>query len=197
MAYQPMTMSNAKPKEEREENDFYATHPSATKTFLNEFNKHFNPPQIFWENACGNGHIGKVLEDTFPLAKIHNTDIIQRQFPCKQLDFLTATKADRPKEFTYIITNPPFKLAEQFVWKAMDLLNDGEVCAYLLRIQFYESKSRKELFEKFPPKFIFAHSERQQLSKNGDFDKYTTGTQFFAWFVWEKGYKDDTIIKRI
>ena len=91
-----------------------------------------------------NKSLKKVLKKTFEHTKIYNTDIIQREFPCEQLDFLKATKVDRPKEFTYIITNPPFKLAEQFVWKAMDLLNDGEVCAYLLRIQFFIKKRKYE-----------------------------------------------------
>ena len=32
-------------------------------------------------------------------------------------------------------------------------------------------------------------------AKNGDFSQYTGKAMSFAWFIWEKGYKGDTILK--
>lgn len=69
-----------------------------------------------------------------------------------------------------------------------------------LKLTFLEGKARKKLFEKYPPKVVYVSSSRLQCAKNGDFETYkkSGGTAIaFAWFVWEKGYKGDTIIKWI
>ena len=34
-------------------------------------------------------------------------------------------------------------------------------------------------------------------SRNGDFDKYKSSAVAYAWFVWQKGYKGDTVIRWI
>jgi len=34
-------------------------------------------------------------------------------------------------------------------------------------------------------------------AKNGDFEKYTSSAVAYAWFVFEKGYKGDTIVRWI
>ena len=65
----------------------------------------------------------------------------------------------------------------------------------LLKIQFLETKKRRELFNKYPPKYIYVFSERIECGKNGIF---TGGSAIcFAWYVWEKDFKGDTIIKWI
>jgi len=96
-----------------------------------------------------------------------------------------------------ILTNPPFILAEQFVEKAMSLLEKGNRLYLFLKIQFLESKARKILFEKYPPKYIYINSERQHTARNGDFEKYTLGTLCFCWFVWEKGFTGEPTIRWI
>ena len=51
-----------------------------------------------------------------------------------------------------ILTNPPFKLAEQFVEKSFELINEGNYAIFFLKVQFLESKRRKQMFEKYPLK---------------------------------------------
>ena len=61
-----------------------------------------------------------------------------------------------------------------------------------------EGKSRRKLFEKYPPKTIWVSSSRIMCAKNGDFDEMIAGggsAVAYAWYVWEKGYKGDTILK--
>ena len=36
-----------------------------------------------------------------------------------------------------------------------------------------------------------------EAAKNGDFDKYPTSAVAYGWFVWEKGYKGDPVVKWI
>ena len=96
-----------------------------------------------------------------------------------------------------ILTNPPFKLAEEFVEKGMSLLQENKRLILFLKIQFLEGQKRRELFKKYPPKYVYVHSERQQCARDGEFEKYTATTQFYAWYVWEKGFSGETIIKWI
>lgn len=66
-----------------------------------------------------------------------------------------------------------------------------------LKILFLESQSRKELFTKYPPKVIYVSSSRINCAKNGDFEMYNSGAIAYAWYVWVKGYKGETVIKWI
>ena len=175
-------------KEDREKYDYYATEPKATEELL----KLENFSHYIWEPAAGEGHIAEVL-------KSHNydvvtNDIIERNYPLDgEMDFFNVTKENMsntvPRD---IITNPPYKYAKEFVEHALDISMNGTKVAMFLKIQFLASKSRGELFEKYPPKTIWVSRSRLQCAKNGDFDTYKKGTSTaiaYAWFVWVKGFK--------
>lgn len=67
-----------------------------------------------------------------------------------------------------------------------------------LKIQFLEGKSRRELFKKYPPKTVYVSSARLRCAMNGDFEKYAKSTTVcYCWYVWQKGYTGDTVIKWI
>ena len=53
--------------------------------------------------------------------------------------------------FDWIITNPPFALAEEFIRKAASL---GKPFAFLVKSQFWHAKRRLSLFDEFPPSYI-------------------------------------------
>lgn len=174
-------------KEIREENDYYATEPKAVKLLLDEETFDTN----IWECACGELHISNVLNEYG--YNVRNSDLIKRVENIEQLDFLQSTK----KWHGDIITNPPYKYAQEFVEKSIDLIEDGNKVAMLLRLQFLEGKKRKELFKKYPPKYVYVFSGRINCSKNGDFKTYKSSALSYAWFVWEKGYKGETTIRWI
>lgn len=177
---------------EREENDYYATEPRATELLL-EVEK-FSPD--IWECACGSGEISKVLEDNG--YNVKSTDIVYRGFGEEQsIDFLNS------KENTYdgdIITNPPFKYALEFCQKALSIISNGHKVAMFLKLQFLEGKKRKSFFLDNPPKTIYVSSSRLLCAKNADFQRMRDGggsAVAYAWYVWEKGYKGNTVIKWI
>ena len=96
-----------------------------------------------------------------------------------------------------IITNPPYRYAKEFVEHALDIVGDGRKVAMFLKLTFLESKSRRALFEKYPPKRIWVFSERVQCAKNGDFETYKQGVGTavaYAWYIWEKGYRGETTV---
>ena len=94
-----------------------------------------------------------------------------------------------------IITNPPYRYAKEFVEKAMSIIPKGHKVAMFLKLTFLEGKARKEMFRVIPPKIVYVSSSRLKCAMNGDFENMTGGTLTFCWYIWEKGYKGDTIIK--
>ena len=72
-----------------------------------------------------------------------------------------------------ILTNPPYKYAKEFVEKALKIQSEGYYTIMFLKIQFLEGQARKELFKKYPPKYVYVNSARQLCAMNGEFEKYT------------------------
>ena len=67
-----------------------------------------------------------------------------------------------------------------------------------LTLKYLEGKKRKELFEKYPPKIVYVSSSRILCAKNADFTgmREAGGSAVaYCWYVWEKGYKGETLIK--
>lgn len=95
-----------------------------------------------------------------------------------------------------IITNPPYKYGIEFVDKRLELIKDGNRVAMFLKLQFLEGKKRRAFFEKNPPKIIYVSTSRLVCALGGDFESYKhSNAVTYAWFIWEKGYKGDPIIK--
>ena len=183
-------------KNERQEHDYYATHPQAVRDFLVAISKdRVELSKDIWECACGGGHMAEVLiEQGYD---VYATDLVDRGYGAEFVNFLDLY------DYGYydgdIVTNPPYKYAKEFVEQAIRYIPEGNKVCMLLKIQFLEGKARKKLFEKYPPKYIYVYSERQQCALNGDFEKYKKGgkTQAYIWIIWEKGYKGETVTRWI
>lgn len=173
--------------EEREKNDYYATHPKAAKLLL-EVEPELNS---IWECACGEGHLAKVFDEAGKLGKA--TDLINRGYGTVE-DFL---KLIEPYHNGDIVTNPPFKYAQEFIEHALDKVDNGRKVCMFLKVTFLESKTRKEFFKKYPPKTIYVCSSRIPCAKNGDFEKYPSSAIAYAWYVWQKGFTGKTTVEWI
>ena len=77
----------------------------------------------------------------------------------------------------------------------MEVVQEGAKIAMFLKLLFLEGQKRKQLFQKYPPKVVYVSSSRIQCAKNGDFEKYNQSAIAYAWFIWEKGYKGETVVK--
>lgn len=175
---------------ERQQHDYYATEPKSIELLLEveDFSNNI------WECACGEGHLSKVLIERE--YNVRSTDLIDRGYGEGGVDFLKQTDVFDGD----IITNPPYKYATEFVYKALELVPEGRKVAMFLKIQFLEGKKRKELFKEYPPKTVYISSSRLLCAKNGEFEKMRSGggsAVAYAWFVWVKGYKGDPVIRWI
>lgn len=169
----------------REDNDFYATDPKALEIFLPEIELN-----NVWECACGQGHLAKVLKLNNILGRA--SDLIDRGYGETGIDFLK----EENKWYGDILTNPPYNKAKEFCEKSLSLIDEGSKVIMLMRIQFLEGQKRKNFLIKYPPKYVYVSSSRLLLAKNADFVKYNTpSANCYAWYVWEKGYSGDSILK--
>ena len=184
--FAPLGAGGAHSQHGRQHDDFYATHPTAAKLLMEveTFNRNI------WECACGQGHLAKVFASAG--YKVRATDVVKRGYGDGVLDFLQCTSAWDGD----IITNPPYKYAEAFIMKALQLIPEGNKLALFLKLQFLEGKKRKHLFATYPPKVLYVSSSRIPCAMNGVFDGQSSAIAY-GWYVWVKGFRGDPIVKWI
>ena len=160
---------------ERDADDFYPTPAYAVEELLKR--------EVFignvWECACGEGDISQVLKKAG--YEVISTDLIDRGYG-EQIDFFKSNIiADN------IITNPPYKIALDFVLKAKK--QSTKKIAMFLKTVWLESESRYDMFQdkEFPLKKIYQFSKRVTLYKSGIKMK-NSGMIAYAWYVWDKDY---------
>lgn len=171
---QTLAMAGANIDGAREKDDFYPTPPEMTHALLSA--ESFDGG--VWEPACGDGAISMELERAG--VSVVSTDLVDRGYGTPRRDFLF--ERSMPAGTRHIITNPPFKLGEQF-WSAACSLASGKV-AFLCRLTWLESMKRRELFRAHPlarvwicpwrPKF-----QRGRLANDND----NSGMLAHAWYV--------------
>lgn len=175
-------------EKERHPEEYYASEPLAAELLLSV------EPDLsnILECAAGEGHLAKVFDKYGKLGGA--IDLVDRGY-CSVKDFFELNEWDGD-----IVTNPPYKFAQDFVEHSLDIVPDGRKVCMFLKIQFLEGQKRGEMFKKFPPKVIYVSSSRLLCAKNGKFEEMRKGggsAVAYAWFVWVKGFKGDTIVKWI
>ena len=167
---------------ERQNEDYYATDPKAVK-FLLELEKFKD--MMVWECACGEGHLSKQMKEMG--FEVFSTDLIDRNYGNGIYDFLGPDNNEVLE--INIITNPPFRYANDFIRKGMSILAKGYKMALFLPIRYLEGKERKRIFKQYPPKKVLVTSSRINCSKNGEFETMGGTAIGYAWFIWEKDFK--------
>lgn len=189
-------LAGGNPKHGRVEHDFYATNPKAVEMLLTHYD--ILGTEIL-EPCVGQGHIANTIANFYKNKRnIIGLDLVDRGYPNVIVQDFLSWKTDR--KFDAIVTNPPYALAQEFIEKSMELLNDNGQMAMFLKIQFLEGAKRKELFEKYPPKYVYVFRNRMATWNNGNETDPNTGkrwatTMCHAWFVWEKGFNGEPIIR--
>lgn len=179
---------------ERIDNDYYATPYESTEALL----QHVSFEGNFLEPCVGGGHIVNIIKKKYD-GEVFCYDLVDRGYPNTIVaNFLTC---NFNRKFDNIITNPPYSLAQEFLEKGMEIINDKGKIAMFLKIQFLEGAKRRKMFKKYPPKYIYVFSKRQNPWRNGsqvdEKGKPWSSTMCFAWFIWEKGYTGEPIVRWI
>lgn len=181
MAQSIVGTSKGRPKD-----DFYPTPGYVTRALVD--NIQLRNSRI-WECACGDGAMSKVLENYG--FSVYSSDLYDRGYGATGIDFLGTNALLCPT----IITNPPFKLAEKFVYHAIHNLKCNEL-ALFVKLAFLEGQKRSLLLESTPLKHVLVFRKRVTLTRNGEKQR-NSGMIAFAWFYWQYGYAGNPMISWI
>jgi hypothetical protein len=145
-----------------------------------------------WEPACGGGNIVEALDAAG--YDVWASDLHDHGCGEAGVDFLTAPW---PAGFPLgaIVTNPPYRWAQKFVERALEL---SPLVIMLMRLAFYESERRCHILEDCGLARIHCFRKRLPMMhrKNWDGPKANSGMAF-AWFVWSRDHIGPTTIDRI
>lgn len=166
--------------------DDFPTPPWATRALCEwlmlrgESIDHFNCR----EPAANRGHMVAPLREYFH--RVEASDVHDYGVGFEQLDYLFGPEPE-PVHFT--ITNPPFRLAEQFIERMAATSEFG--FAVIVRAAFLEGVGRFErLFSKNPPSHVLQFNERVVMHKGRLAPEGSTATAY-AWLVWLDGGATD------
>lgn len=185
-----LAISDTKAALRDRKDDLYETPPEAVRALLSVESL----PGRIWEPACGPGSIVRVLRghDRFVLA----TDLIDYEWDGQDShgwDFLSEQKL--PDNIDAIVTNPPFKLANEFVAHAISLCPKVYM---LLRLAFLESTRRSSILDggKLAKVYVF-RNRLPMMHRDGWTGPKVSNPTAFAWFCWEQNYSGPTQLHRL
>lgn len=190
-----LNTGNAKAALAERGNDLYESPPVAVEALL----KAENLPEVIWEPACGPGSIVRVLRAAGK--QVYATDLVDYDSPDQDesgWDFLLERQC--PIGVQAIVTNPPFKNAEQFVEHGLSLCPK---VVMLLRLAFLESERRRKILDcgEFARVLVF-RNRLPMMHRDGQgivaAEKQTSSAMAFAWFVWDRNHNGAPIeLKRL
>ena len=154
--------------------DMYQTPYLMTQALFD--NEVFDDKGTMIEPACGKKAMVKIIKKNFK-GKLTYYDLYSGK-----MDFLNETRS-----FDYLITNPPYSKANQFIMKAKQIIKH-RFCL-LLPLNYLQGQWRYEniykFVEKYPLERIYVFTRMPMLSDTIRSDgKYKTGMQSYAWFIW-------------
>jgi hypothetical protein len=180
-------------QEARDSLDDFPTPPWATRALIEKVIEPILYPSAFqplgamtcWEPACNRGFMARPLKEYF--RSVHCSDVHDYEwegqdrvcdflFPGSEPPHIAAHGVD------WIITNPPFRLAEEFIFRALAIAKHG--VAIIQRVAFLEGQDRYErLYSKRPPQLVAQFAERVPMNRGTCYHTNSTATAY-AWMVW-------------
>lgn len=194
-----MVLSATNRGAKRRPQDFYSTPIECVTAILNELDV---PDGIKILDPCaGSGHVIQAIREGTLIENYDNVHIDAIEIrpeeenilkplvdSVKIADFLDE---DIHGEYDLVISNPPYSLAQEFIDKGLECLNENGKLVYLLRTNFLESKKRFQWWQDKLPSGIYVLHARPSFTGSGKTDATS-----YAWFVWDKS-SDKQVIKVI
>jgi len=137
-----------------------------------------------WEPAAGEGHMAEPLREYFKTVVASDVHDYGKGYEVGSFvgDGVSPDIAWGPERGAdWIITNPPFRLGEEFVRRAMVLAKVG--VAMLARTSFIESAARYPLFTGGAFYAFCPFASRVPMVK-GRWDPGASSATSYSWFIW-------------
>jgi hypothetical protein len=166
--------------------DAYATPLWCVRRLLEVFDPKRELQGPWLEPGAGEGNIIHGVREFYPGVQFTALEIREECTPI--LAKLPKTRVKCPKdyfewarfnrqEYDVVITNPPFRLALEFIETS---LLASKVTIMLLRLNFIGSKKRHVFFRECMPNFIYVLPDRPSFDHRG------TDSIEYMWAVWDK-----------
>lgn len=165
--------------------DLFCTPPWATRALLEcaiPISTAALQLRTCWDPCAGKGHMTEVLWEYF--GAVHSSDVFDYGCDYHIGSFVGVGPdvAHCPAAPSWIIMNPPFNLAEEFVERALDEAVEG--VAVLIRTTWLETHGRYDnLFSKRPPTTVALFAERVPMVK-GRWDPQASTATAYCWIIW-------------
>lgn len=161
-----------------EHGDDFPTPPWAVRAFL-EYVAKIPKGSVVLEPACGRGFMGVAFREAG--LKVLEYDKTRYTPGHKLADYTSDVIYPR---HDFVITNPPYKLANDFTRRALDEATKG--VGMLLRTIWMESVTRHDtLFGPNPPTTVAVFSRRMQAA-HGKLVRGGGAMMSHSWFWWDK-----------
>lgn len=154
---------------DRNSTDFYPTPENVTVALVNHLGLR---GVTVWEPACGAGHMAEALIKTGN--RVVASELHWQGYGFGGVDFLSVAAPT----CDWIITNPPFKLAERFIERCIE---HRKPFAMLLKSQYWHSSKRRSLFERHRPVAVLPLTWRPDFHFGA---KGGSPTMECVWTVW-------------
>lgn len=174
---------------QRVASDGYQTPISMVRQFLEV--EYFDPGLTFLEPAKGSGNIVCGLRE-YKYRNITAYDIVQTPvdvpLAASPYNFFNESRM-----FDYIVTNPPFRMATDFIKKAVTVCRHK--FALLMPINYLHGQARyKDVYSsrEFPFGLtrVWVFTRMPMLTAESREDgMYNTGMQVYAWYLFVRGYE--------
>ncbi len=179
MSQNTSTAVMARRKEPAGSLDYFPTPAWATRALLTHVLD--LKGRTVWEPACGDGHMARPLAE---VAAVMHSDVHDYGWGHAVHDFLMPFLPDGAPSPDWVVTNPPFRLAEQFIHRGLAVAKCG--VAVLVRAAFAESIQRYEnLFRDHRPAIVAQFVERVAMVK-GRVDEDASSATAYCWMVWHR-----------
>lgn len=190
--------------------DDFPTPPWATRALCAELVAMGEPLHLqhVWEPACNRGHMARPLGEYFD--HVHATDVHDYGWPGQAgvADFLIDWAADAP-DVDWVITNPPFRLAADFIHQGLRYARRG--VAVFVRTAFVEGEERyRTLFRDRPECVLMPFVERVAIWRGVLLDpdvkiwddkrnvmKNPSSATSYCWMLFYRDRRNDTSLRRI
>lgn len=175
-----------KPLRKRADFDYYPTPIELCRAAIDIFNPNMIYPREVLDPGAGDGVWGQAIRDKWNRTVLTGVEI-QPQFKITPdynswhtQDYLSFNEG----RFDFIVGNPPYHLASEFIEQSYKRLRSDGYMMFLLRLAFLESQKRYTKFfsdVKLRPKHVFVSVRRISFTNDGKSDNTA-----YALFVWHK-----------
>jgi len=182
--------------------DDFPTHPWATRALCEQLIARGHPLHLqhAWDPACNRGFMARPMGEYFD--RVLATDVFDYGYDgmAAQCDFLLDWPGQIGADVDWVVSNPPFNVADQFIRMALSEAKVG--VAMFVRVAFDEGQARYEnLFRYLPEAYAMPFVERVPLHRGklrdparryfdpkangggGAWKKPSTATAY-QWLVW-------------